>query len=70
MRIIGIILILLGVLGFIFGGISFTQRETIADIGPIEVEREQRRTFPIAPVASAAALIAGIVLVVAGSRRT
>ncbi len=70
MRILGIILIILGILGFVFGGISFTQRETVADIGPIEVQREETRTIPIAPIASAAALIAGLVLVVAGSRRT
>ncbi len=69
MKIIGVILIVLGILGFLFGGISFTQRETVAEIGPIEVQREETRTFPIAPIASAAALIAGIGLVIAGSRR-
>lgn len=68
-RIIGIILIVLGVLGFALGGISFTTKKEVADLGPIEIQKEQKKTIPIAPIASGVAVIAGIVLVVAGSRK-
>lgn len=69
MKIIGIILIVLGLLGFIFGSISFTDTDEVADLGPVEVETEQERTIPITPIASGAAVVAGIALVVAGSRK-
>lgn len=69
MKIIGIILIVLGLLGFIFGGISFQQEEEVADLGPLEIEREETRTIPITPIASGAAVVAGIALVVVGSRK-
>ena len=69
MKVVGIILIILGILGFVFGGISFTQSEEVADLGPLEIEKEETRTIPIAPIASGAAVIAGIALVVVGARQ-
>lgn len=69
MRIIGIILIVLGLLGFVFGGITFTQEKEVADLGPLDVETEETQTVPITPVASGAAVVAGIALVFAGSRK-
>ena len=69
MRTVGVILIVLGILGFIFGGVSYTREETVADVGPLEVERDQTRTLPITPIASGVAVLAGVVLVIAGSRR-
>ncbi len=69
MKVVGIILIILGILGFVFGGISFTQSEEVADLGPLEIEKEETRTIPIAPIASGAAVVAGIALVVVGARQ-
>lgn len=69
MRTLGIVLIVLGILGFIVGGVSFTTDETVADIGPLEVETERTRTVPITPIASGVAVLAGVVLVIAGARR-
>lgn len=63
MRIAGIILVVLGILGFIFGGISWTETEQVADIGPLEIQTEQEETLPIGPLASGAAVVAGLVLV-------
>jgi uncharacterized membrane protein YidH (DUF202 family) len=68
-KIIGIVLIVLGVIGFVWGGISWTQNETVVDAGPIEIEAEDRETLPITPVAAGISLVAGVVLVVAGGRR-
>lgn len=70
MRILGVILIILGLLGFILGGITYTQTETVADLGPLELEAKEERTVPITPIASGTAVVAGIVLVIVDSRRT
>lgn len=70
MKIIGIVLIVVGIIGFVFGGISWTERDTVVDAGPIEIESENRESVPITPIASGACLVAGIALVVAGGRRT
>jgi hypothetical protein len=69
MRIVGVVLIIAGIIGFAIGGISFTRERTVVDVGPLQVQAEERETIPITPLAAGAALLAGLVLVVAGTRR-
>lgn len=69
LTIIGVILIVLGAIGLIYGGITYTTREDVIDVGPIEVEAEQKETIPLPPILGGAALAIGILLVVAGGRR-
>jgi drug/metabolite transporter (DMT)-like permease len=68
--IIGIILIVLGVVGFALGGFSFTQKEKVLDVGPIEATAEDKETVPIPPILAGLALVAGVVLVATSARRT
>lgn len=66
---IGAVLIVIGLIGLIWGGISYTREEKIVDIGPIEATAKQRKTMPIGPVVGGIALVGGIVLVAAGRKR-
>lgn len=67
--IVGIILIVLGVLGFIFKGITYTEEEKAADLGPIELEVEEKETIPIPEILSGIAVVGGIVLVAVGAKK-
>lgn len=67
--IIGILLIVIGIIGFAVGGVSFTHEKKDIDMGPIQVEHKQTKTVPISPILSTVALVGGIGLVVVGSRR-
>ena len=69
MRIAGIILIVIGVIGLVYGGITYTRRRDTVSLGPITATVNQRETFPISPVAGGIAIVAGIGLLVAGSRK-
>ena len=69
MRIAGIVLIVLGALGLLYGGITYTQRRETVRVGPLSASVKQRRTVPISPVVSGLAVAAGIALLVAGGRR-
>ena len=66
---IGVILILLGIAGFIVPRIGVTTEETIIDAGPIEVEAERRRTVSIPDLAAGAAVAAGTILTIVGASR-
>ncbi len=66
--ILGIVLIVLGVIGLAYGGISYTREETIVDIGPIEATAEQQERIPLPPVLGGAALVGGIILLVMGRK--
>lgn len=70
MRTIGVILIILGIAGFLVEAISWTTEEDVLDVGPVEVERQEEQTIPITPVASGIVLVVGIGLVVIDSRKT
>ena len=65
----GVILIVLGLVGLAWGGFTYTTREKVVDIGPIHATRDQTHNVPLPPIAGAVALIAGVVLLVAGGRR-
>jgi uncharacterized membrane protein YidH (DUF202 family) len=67
---VGILLIVLGVIGLAVGGINYTRREKVIDIGPIEATAERHERIPVSPVAGGLALVAGVVLLVAANRRT
>jgi hypothetical protein len=69
MKGIGIILIVLGLVGLIYGGVTWTQREKVVDLGPIEVTQEERKSLPLPPIAGGICLVAGVLLLVAGKRR-
>ena len=68
--IIGIILILLGLIGFVFQGISYTKEKTIVDVGPIKAKTEEKETIPLSPIMSAALLGSGVALVAFGRKST
>ena len=69
MRIVGFVLVVLGLVSLLYGGITYTRREKVLDIGPIEATAEKRETVPLPPVLGALALAGGIVLLVADRRR-
>ena len=70
MRSLGILgwaLIVIGAVVVALGGISYVKERESAKLGPIEVAAERRGFIP--PVAGVAAVVLGIVLVVADGRR-
>jgi uncharacterized membrane protein YidH (DUF202 family) len=68
-KLIGVVLIVLGVAALALGGIRYTKREKVLDLGPIQATTERRETIPLSPIAGIAAVAGGIVLVVVGSRK-
>jgi uncharacterized membrane protein YidH (DUF202 family) len=66
--VIGIVLIIVGVIGFALGGFSFTHEKKDVDMGPIQIEHKQTKTVPIPPILSLIALVGGLGLVVVGVR--
>jgi hypothetical protein len=70
MKIAAIVLIVLGVISLAYGGITYTTREKVVDLGPIEATAERRKTVPLPPIIGGVALAAGIGLLVMGSKKS
>lgn len=65
----GIILIVIGVIAFAYQGISYTTREKVVDLGPIQVTADKTRTLPLPPIVGGLALAGGIALLVMGNKK-
>lgn len=61
---VGVILIVLGGLALAYQGITYTTKDTVVDIGPLEVEKENTNTIPVPPILGAVALVAGLAIVI------
>lgn len=66
---IGIILIVIAVFAFAYQGISYTSKEKVIDLGPLQMSADRTRTLPLPPIVGGIALIGGIVLLVVGSKK-
>lgn len=70
LNIVGILLIIFGiaVLGY-QGYFTYTSRDTVAQIGNVEVTADTQKTVYLSPVTGAIAVAAGVVLVILGRRK-
>ena len=68
-RIAGIALIVVGLVGILWGGFSWTQEKTVVDVGPFKATTQEHKTIPFPPLAGGIALVAGVVLLVLPGRR-
>ena len=59
---IAILLIIVGIVIFAYQGISYTTREKVVEIGPIEITTEKTNTFPLPPVVGGITLVGGILI--------
>lgn len=67
--VIGVILIVIGILIFTYQGITYTTREKVVDIGPLQVTAEKTRSLPLPPIVGGISLLGGIVLLVVGKKK-
>ena len=67
--IVGLLLVVVGIAMLAYRGITYTTRETVIDIGPIEATAERRRTIPLPPILGGAAVLGGVALLLVGRRR-
>jgi hypothetical protein len=68
--IIGIILIAIGIIALAYGGFSYTTREKVIDAGPLQVSADRHKTIPLPPILGGICLVGGIILVLAGNRKS
>jgi hypothetical protein len=70
LMVIGLILVILGVLALGYQGVMYvTTRDTVAKVGPVEVQADRTHAVPLWPILGGAALALGIVCMIAGANR-
>ena len=65
--IVGIILIVVGIVLIAWGGFaSYTTKENVAKLGPLEVNKEHEHNVPIGPIVGGVCIVGGNILMVSG----
>jgi len=66
---IGLTLVALGILGLAYQGLAYAARETITDVGPVQLSADRERAVWIPPLLGGVAVLAGAALCAAGMRK-
>lgn len=66
---VGVALIVLGIVAFAYQGITYTSREKVVDIGPLQASVDTKKTIPLSPILGGLLLVGGIALVVVGAKK-
>ena len=69
LRFVGIALIILGVVGLIYGQFSYTRKTHDADLGVVKLSIKERETVPVPTWACVAGIAAGAGLLLVGRKR-
>ena len=64
MKIVGLVLIVIGIVALAYQGLSYTTRETVLEIGPLKATADRQHWISLPPVVGGAAVVAGVVLLV------
>jgi hypothetical protein len=66
---LAIILIIVGIVAFAYQGITYTSKEKVVDLGPVQVTANKTNTIPLPPVVGGIALVGGILLLLVGNKK-
>jgi hypothetical protein len=68
-RVVGLVLIIVGIVALLWGGVFWTRDKTVLDAGPLTVKTQQHEGISLPPIIGVGALVVGIALLVVGRRQ-
>lgn len=69
MKVIGFVLVILGLLALVYGGISYNRQKTVLDVGPFRATATEQKNIPLSPIIGGIVLLSGILLFVIPRKR-
>jgi hypothetical protein len=69
MKVLGFVLVVLGIVSLIYGGISYSRQRTVLNLGSFKATATEQKNFPVSPIVGGIALIGGLVLLLAPRKR-
>ena len=65
-NLIAILLIVVGLLGLLYGGFTYTRDKKVVDIGSVQITRQEHERVPISPIIGVVVLVSGVWLLMSG----
>lgn len=69
MKIAGIVLLALGILGLVYGGFRIAYPDKVVDAGPLQISVTKHKAIPVPPILGAIAMVAGVGLILADQKK-
>ena len=67
-QVLATLLIVIGMVSLLLGGVTWTRKEKVLDLGPIEATKTERKTIPMPPIVGGLLLASGVVLLLVPTR--
>ena len=68
MKTLGIVVLALGIIMTIFTGFNIITKEKVVDVGPLEINKQEKTPIYWSPVTGGILIIAGAIILVAGRK--
>jgi UDP-N-acetylmuramyl pentapeptide phosphotransferase/UDP-N-acetylglucosamine-1-phosphate transferase len=68
MKTLGIVVLALGIIMTIFTGFNIITKKKVVDIGPLEINKEEKTPIYWSPITGGILIVAGVIIMVAGKR--
>jgi hypothetical protein len=68
-KLVGVVLIVAGLLGLIYGGFSYTKDTTVVKIGSIELSAKEKQTVNVPMWLGVGAVVVGALVLVLGGKK-
>ena len=65
-NVIATLLIVVGLIGLLYGGFSYTREKNVVDLGPVHVTQQEHERVPLSPIIGALILVSGVWLLASG----
>lgn len=69
MKILGIVLIGLGIIMMVYTGFNYVTKENVVDLGPIQIDAEKSHPVQWSPVVGLVLIVGGIVVVAVDKKK-
>jgi drug/metabolite transporter (DMT)-like permease len=69
MKIIGFMLVVIGVLALVYGGVSYNRQRTVVDVGPFKATATEQKNVPLSPIVGGIAVLGGVLLMAIPRKR-
>lgn len=69
MRTLGIVLVVIGIVMMVVTGINVVTKKKVVDVGPLEINKEQKTPINWSPIIGVALLVGGIAVMAMDKKR-